>query len=238
MHLLFTRRDPSSPLRGRPGPRKRLAVSSPFDVDALRAVARERGTTLTALLLAVVTLALRETYLRDARALPRPLHALVPVSLRGDGDEAAGNRYVSVFVPLPLDVRDRERCIRRVDSALRAERDARSVRSGASVVRAAGTAPRFVERAGVELFSRRASLTVSSVRAAERPLSVAGCAITDLIAWAPVPGGVALGVTLTSFCGRARVAVAADAHVLADPSALTRALERELSALLDGSPPR
>lgn len=238
LELLTTRADPRSPLRGRPGARKRYGVSSPFDVAALKAAAHARRTTVTALLLAAVTRALGETYLRGASPLARSIHALVPVSTRRQADDAVANRYVSVFVPLPRATSEREACVLEVDAALRAEREEGSVRSGASVVRAAGTAPRFVERAGVELFSRRASLMVSSVRAAERPLRVAGAALGDLVAWAPVPGRVALGVTLTSFAGRARVAVAADARVLAEPSAFVQALESELSELLAAPPLR
>jgi diacylglycerol O-acyltransferase len=212
--------DPRSSLSGKLGSVKRLCASPTLSLEALHGHARESGFTITELLLSSISGALRGR-------VHGVVHALVPVALRGSDDDA-GNRYVSIFVPLRVTIDDPRERARVVASELRALRERHSsISSGVRLTSAAGAATALVERAGVRLFSKRATLMVSVVRGPERTIRLAGAAVRDVIVWAPVPGTIAVGVTMMSYAGRVRLGLNADA-VVRDPEGLLSAILREL----------
>ena len=55
-----------------------------------------------------------------------------------------------------------------------------------------------------------------------------------MLVWAPVPGDVALGVTMLSYAGSMRMGVSADARVVSDPRALVTAFEAVFERTLAG----
>jgi WS/DGAT/MGAT family acyltransferase len=222
--------DPATILHGRPGPHKRVAFSSPLRLDALAASARALDTTVTGLLLAAVAGALRAALGEEGASAAPVLHALVPVSAHAGGvDAASGNRFASVLVPLPVGAADPVERVLRAKDGLRAARARGGLRAGAHLVGAAGAATAAIERAGVTLYSRKATAVVSSVRGPPCDVHLCGATVSDILAWAPPPGTIALAFTLMSYAGGVRVGVLADAQVIGDPRPLLQGLERELA---------
>ena len=157
------------------------------------------------------------------------LHALVPVIAPQTGSSSVlGNHYGSVLVPLPVGAFDLASRIRGGRDAARTLRTHGAGVAAARRAAAAGAISPFIERIGVELFSRRASVTVSSVRGPAHPVHLCGAAVRDITVWAPASGSIPLSVTLMSYDGRARIGVAADAHALGDARRIVRELERQL----------
>ncbi len=221
--LLRSGSDPRSRLTGELGKEKRLCASATLSLQTLHEAARARGVTITELLLSSIAGALRE------RVGGRVVHALVPVALQ-TRETDAGNRYISVFVPLRVALEDVGARVRDVAHELRELRaHHQSISSGVSLTSAAGAATAVIERAGVRLFSKRATLMVSVVRGPEHPLRFAGATVRDVTVWAPVPGTIALGITLMSYAGRVRVGLNADARVVQDPELILSDVLRELS---------
>ncbi|MGB7757166.1 MAG: wax ester/triacylglycerol synthase family O-acyltransferase [Salinisphaera sp.] len=77
-----------------------------YSMTRIRRVAEAFGATVNDVVLALCSSALRR-YLSDQDALPRaPLIAMLPVSLRDDDDDGAGNRVALIYANLATDVAD------------------------------------------------------------------------------------------------------------------------------------
>ncbi|MCW5833214.1 MAG: DUF1298 domain-containing protein [Labilithrix sp.] len=229
--LALARPDPATPLRGRLGVEKRLAFSSAIALDDLRRIARALDTTVTGVLLAAVAGACRAEAAASGADERLEIHALVPVDARGGAPGGLGNRYGSALVPLPIGAGGLDERVRRVREAVRALRSGGAGAEAARLAEAAGALSGFVERLGVSLFSRRASVTVSSVRGPTRELRLCGAVVRDVVVWAPAAGSIALSVTLMSYAGRARVGVAVDARTIGSARRVVERLERELEQI-------
>jgi diacylglycerol O-acyltransferase len=207
-----------------------LAFSQRLDLAALKHTAHALGTTVTALHLAAVAGALRAEVESRSRAR---LHALVPVSVRHTSapDGEPGNRFASVFLPLPVGASTPRARVRRVEKALRVARRRSAAVAGQDVLGAAAAATAFIERRGVAFMSARASVTVSSVRGPTEPLSMGGIPVRDIVVWAPAPGAISLAATLMSYAGRVRIGVVAGGQVAPAAEPIAAAVVRELAAL-------
>ncbi len=234
VRLVAQRGEPANPLRARLTGRKEVAVSGVLSLAALTAAAHEVGVTLNDLLLAAVSGALRKAIARRSGRVPEPsmsLHALVPVVARGGTPTDAGNRFASLFVPLPIgidDVRTRASIIEHEVADLRAHG---AVAAGMRAVGAAGVATALVERIGVILFSRKGTATVSNVRGPDAPIHICGAEVTGILVWAPSPGSIGIGVSLFSYAGSARISVALDSGLGVDAARFAADLEQDLAAL-------
>lgn len=225
----LVRRDPASPLRGVPGPRKLVRFSEALSLDALLDTARAKQATLTALLLAAVAGAL-SAWRPDGRpGPPSSLHALMPVNLRAAGSRLALNDFASVVVSLPMNIADGEARLCATRGELARIKEHGQARAWGQLVRIAGVAAPALERYAVRRISRAASLVVSNVAGPSRALHWAGAAVRDLWVCAPTPGNIALSLTLISYAGRARLSALADARVVGDPRELLRSIERQLT---------
>jgi diacylglycerol O-acyltransferase / wax synthase len=100
------------------------------------------------------------------------------------------------------------------------------------VLRTFAVAGPSLEQLGVELFTRKASLTVTNVPGPRSHLHLAGERLASLMVWAPTSGRLGLSVTIVGYAGEIRVSVAADCSLRLEPEALIEDLERELE---DGS---
>jgi len=232
--LALTHAEPRSRLRARLGVRKEVAVTGALSLEALLRAAHLEGTTLNGLLLAAVTEALRSQLRGRGGRDDVEVHALVPMSMPPGPDPSAGNRYASVFVPLPMALPDREARVKQLQESLTALRARGAASAGSSLASAAGAATAFVERAGVVLFSRRATVMVSDVRGPTEAVRLGGVGVRDLFVWAPAPGSLPLAISLISYAGRVRVGVLADAKVIGDPRPIAAEIERELSRRCEG----
>jgi diacylglycerol O-acyltransferase len=166
------------------------------------------------------------------------LHALVPVSAHAGALAATGNRFASVRVPLPIGAGDPVERVRRAIDGLRTARARGGFRAGTHLAGAAGAATAAIERAGVAFYSRKATTVVSSVRGPTRHVHLCGATVTDVVAWAPPVGTIALAFTLISYAGRVRVGVYADARVVGDPQPVLYSLEQELASLRTDCAPK
>lgn len=230
--LLLRPREPATPLRVRLGGRKRLAFTEAVPLASVRAAAHVLGVTINDLLLAAVAGALRVQIERVTARSPDPrltVHALVPVRL----DRAAlgaGNRYASMFVPLPIGLGDPIARARSIDHDVHELRARGALAAGSGVVRTAGILTAAVERAGVAVFSRKATVMVSNVRGPDEPIDVAGVPVADVLVWAPSPGSIGVGVSLFSYAGHLRIGISTDARLPVDPAQLAAEVQSELVA--------
>jgi hypothetical protein len=233
--LLLLPSDPPTPLKGRLGQQKRATWSGPLPVDALKAAAARRGAKLNDLLLASVAGALRE-YLEARGSTPDRLRAMVPVYVRGQAEQGElGNHFGLVFVPLPIAEADPDARLRAAQEEMRRAKEQPDALVALSVLAAMGIASEEIERVGVDLFTDKASVLVTSVPGPPLPLHLAGTTLRRLMVWAPQSGHIGIGVSLLSYAGELRVGVAADASLVPDPEVIVRSFERLVGAAIEGA---
>ena len=111
-------RAPRSMFNVRIGGARRVAAQS-WSLDRINAVKSAAGVTVNDVILAMSSGALRQ-YLLEQEALPdTPLTAMVPVNLRKDGDDRAGNNVGTFLCNLATDLDDPAKRLEVISSSIR-----------------------------------------------------------------------------------------------------------------------
>lgn len=191
-------------------PHRRLAFTQ-VALDDVKAVKRALGGTVNDVVLAVCAGALRQ-YLLDQEGLPgEPLVAMVPISVRDEGQEGTmGNRVSAMLVSLATDVEDPVERLRAVSEATRqAKEQDRAIGAEALTQWAELAAPALAARAArlvsrTKVFDRVRPLfnvVISNVPGPGFPLYCAGAKVEALYPMGPVADGVGLNMTVMSYQG-------------------------------------
>jgi hypothetical protein len=227
--LLALPADPPTPFRAPPGGVKRAAWSVPIPVVRLRALAREHHATVNDVLMATLAGVLRDWLVDAGRPLPdRDIRAVVPVFL-GSRNGEMGNRFGLAFVGLPIGEPDAAVRVRKLKHSMDAIKSSLMATVAFDLLRMFGIAGRYVEKIGVGIFTRKATLMVTNVPGPRARLRLAGRELSSVMVWAPTSGGMGLSATLVSYGGELRVGIAADANLQIQPEALVRDFERALA---------
>ena len=227
---------PMTPLNESIGPNRRYAMARVPLADLKRA-GKDAGGTVNDALLAAVAGALRR-YL-DAAGVPlkSPPVALVPVSVRKEGEEG-GNRISTVLVDLPADEPDPVARVRAISSTMQKIKDSSAVRAGALLVGASGWAPPLVSSTLARAMSgvRAFNLVVSNVPGPQQPFYLNG---QRMLAAHPVvplnPANQGLTIGILSYDGHVCFGLLADRDL--DPplqvaaDALREALAEQLATV-------
>ncbi len=228
--LLALPEDPPTPFRGPVGVAKRAAWSVPIPLARLRALAREHHATMNDVMMGTLAGVLRDWLIEAGHPLPDgDIRALVPVFL-GSRNAGMGNRFGMAFVGLPLGEPDPAIRIRELKRSMDAIKASPMAPVAFDVLRFFGLAGRAVQRIGVDLFTRKATVMVTNVPGPRTRIRLAGRELESVMVWAPTSGGMGFSVTLLSYGGELRMGIAADAGLEAAPEALIRGFERALAA--------
>ena len=226
LRLLFTRPDPSTPLKGPLGSAKRARASRPFSLVELKASAHRLGLSLNDLLMVYLNRVL-QTYLvergQDVKGLE--LRAVLPVDLRQAHDEELGNRFGLVFLALPIGFANTGRGVRllkqRLDS-LKASPEASVV---SWLIRLVGALPMLIDHFLIGFFGSKATLVATNLPGPRQPLDLAGCRLERMAYWVPISGRLGLGVSFLSYAGKVQMGVISDAGLIPDPGRLIELFE-------------
>jgi WS/DGAT/MGAT family acyltransferase len=191
---------PDSFVNGAIGPRRAL-VTERVDLDRLNGIRRERGAKLNDVVLTVVAGAMRR-FAAVAEAAPHPLRAMVPVSVRTEGDaQGDGNRITFAFVDLPLNEPDP---VARL--ALVCERTGELKRSGRiagsdALLRSMVQLPGFLKERAARLAAspRMYNLAVSNVPGPRIPLYAAGARVDAIYPVIPISDGHAIAIGVLTY---------------------------------------
>lgn len=236
VRLLVLGRDHGSEIKGALGREKRAAWSRPIPLERVRAIATAISGKVNDVILAAVAGALRMHLGKgDAAQWPHLLRALVPIYIRGEADRM-GNHFGLVFVDLPEEATPLRR-LQIAKARMDAVKEAPDALVAMKILGALGMASATIERVGVGLFTKKASLLVSNVPGPKQAVSLFGAPLRSILVWAPVSGSLGLGVTLMSYAGEVRMGVSADVNRLDAPEALVAAFEAELDAMTRGLAP-
>jgi len=189
---------------------QRAFMARSLSLAQAKAIAKETGTKLNDIVMAICAGALRR-YLLEKHGLPKePLVAFVPVSLRPAGNTESTNQVSGMLCSLATDIRDPVERLRAIQaSTLEAKELNGKVKDATPRDFSIFGAP-FVLHEAMELFGRShladrlpppANVVVSNVPGPQVPLYVAGARVLSLYPVSIPSHGMALNLTVQSYCG-------------------------------------
>jgi diacylglycerol O-acyltransferase len=223
---------PPSYLNSPIGPRRAL-IRHRARMSDLLAARKPVEVKLNDVCLTAVAGALRQLALRRGEQ-PRPLKAMVPVSMRGeDQRDQLGNRISFAFVTLPVDVRSRQARLEQVHSATSEfKRSGRPVGTEA-VLGALGLLPAPLKSTAARIAAspRVFNLTVSNVPGPRFSVYMLGAELSEAYPVVPVAEGHALSIGMFSYRDHMHFGLYSDPEALPDADRLPALLDREILAL-------
>lgn len=231
--VLLKGADEPTALKGELGVARRVAWSSPIQLDEVKALGHATGTTVNDVILAAVTGALRD-HLRARDSLVDEVTAFVPFNLRPlDQPLPAelGNRFGLVFLRLPIGIEGSRRRLDEVHSRMEEIKNSPEGAIAYGVLDVMGRTPVQIERVLVDLFSTKGTAVMTNVPGPRRPVYMGGTPVRGVLVWAPCSGGVSTSVSVFSYAGEITVGLMVDAGLVPDPDAIVTDFERELESL-------
>jgi WS/DGAT/MGAT family acyltransferase len=230
---ILLHRNPQSPLRGTPGPRKLAAWSRPRRLADIKRIARLADATVNDVLVAAVSGAIH-SYLLDHGAAPVDLATMVPVNLRpADQDlpRELGNRFALVLLSLPTGVPSPLLRLEQAKHRMDAIKHTPEAVLTFGLLTAVGRTHPEVERRLIDFFTAKAIGVTTNVVGPQRRRYLAGSPISGVLSWAPGSGSQTLNVAIFSYDRAVRVGFKADAGVVPDVAKLVHAFEVEMDQL-------
>ena len=231
---ILLHRNPPSPLRGTPGPRKLAAWSRPRRLADIKRIARLADATVNDVLVAAVSGAIHG-YLVDHGATPVDLATMVPVNLRPAEEELPrelGNRFALVLLSLPTGERSPLLRLEQSKHRMDAIKHTPEAVLTFGLLAAIGRTHPEVERRLIDFFTAKAIGVTTNVIGPQRRRYLAGAPISGVLSWAPGSGSQTLNVAIFSYDRAVRVGFKADAGVVPDVAKLVHAFEAEMDQLV------
>jgi diacylglycerol O-acyltransferase len=228
-----------SPYSGRRiGPRRSFGCQALAMADVQRA-RKPLGATVNDLLLALVSGAIADQLRAGGVSSPRPLVAVMPVSLLTPGEHAPiGNRgLTTVQVVLPTDVADPAKRVSAACSASARAKQELAATTGARFDDAICLLPRRLTRLLPWILESGrvpplGNVSVSNVRGPGARLAADGVTVEDFFSVGPLPPAVGLNITAWSYASHFNVSLLADADIVPDPSTILGRLPNALAQLV------
>ena len=221
---------PASYLNVPIGPRRTL-VRHRAPLATVLAIKRAAGVTVNDVCLAVVAGALRETALARGDT-PQPLKAMVPVSVRAEGEEAAlGNRISLAFVDLPVNLSTPRARLAEVHRATTAFKESGRPAGAEAVFGALGMLPDALRTPAARMVgsARVYNLTVSNIPGPRFPLYVLGSELIEAYPVVPLAEKHALSIGIFGYRDHLHFGLYADPEAMPDVTSIPAALTRRCS---------
>jgi WS/DGAT/MGAT family acyltransferase len=225
---------PASPLNKPLSPSRRLGWAR-RPLDDLREVKRAYGTTVNDVLLAAVAGGMR-TFLAGRGEEPVALKAMVPVSVRDDGD-VLGNHVSFVFAELPCEEPDPVRRLQRMHATMTQRKRDGEPEGADLALKATEYAPGVVQHAISRIVAspRTFNLVVSNIPGPAEPMYMLGCPLEATYPVVPLADRHAVSVGMTTVHDQACFGVYADPETLPDAGILARDIDHAIAELLAGT---
>jgi diacylglycerol O-acyltransferase len=226
---------PETPLNVPIGPHRRFfGVGS--RLDDFKTVKNAFGGTVNDVVLAVVTGALR-TFLisRGRRTEGVEMRALVPVSVRVEGEHAdGGNRIVVMRGPLPVYIADPVQRLRFVSHAMDGLKESKQALGAEVIAGAQNFAPPTIlaQASRLNFSTRLYNLLVTNVPGPQFPLYVLGREMLEAYPVAFLPENHALAIAIMSYNGQMNFGLLGDFDSLPDLDKISESIAEELATLL------
>ncbi len=236
---LATRPAPDSPLNARIGEQRRFGVAR-TQLEAYKRVRKAHGGTVNDVVLATVSLALRNWLLsRGEPVTPKTsVRAMVPLSVRVEAESGTlGNRVSSYLVDLPVGEANPKVVLSQISYSMRAHKESGQSVGADALIALSGFAPPTLHSLGARVasgFSRRLfNVVVTNVPGPQFPLYAGGAELLEMFPVVPLAKGQAVSIGLTSYNGGVFYGLNADRDAMGDVDVLSALIEESLDALVD-----
>jgi WS/DGAT/MGAT family acyltransferase len=207
--------------------------------DVKRA-AKARGVTVTDVVMAITSGALKRLLDDRGEVLKRDLIAFVPINVRGEGDTAAmGNQISGMLVALHTDLEREERLLAISSDALKTVGEQRAHRAKIFQDTPRVLGPTLLSLGGkfisaFNLFDRvpMANVMISSVPGPPIPLWLSGRHVESATPFGPLLGAISLNITVLGFGEHLEFGLIACADRFDDLSSLRDYLGEEASEII------
>jgi diacylglycerol O-acyltransferase / wax synthase len=215
-------------------------TSTPF--AGIKAVSKVKGGTVNDVILAAVS-GMLASYLRESGVAPERLKrdpvALVPVSVRREGDPEGGNRVSVVFVDLPVAEPDPARRITLLSERMNRIKGSAQVAAGSFLVDVTGFAPPLLSSSLASLLPRiqgqgpACNLVVSNVPGPPIPLYLNGSRVLATYPVVPLnPADQGLNVGVLSYNGTFFFGISTDRALDPPAARVAAALDEAIADLV------
>ncbi len=228
---------PPSPLNTEIGSQRSFAMLR-TELEDYRRIRRAYGTTITGVVLATITGALRSWLLMRGEPLngQQILRALVPVSAGGVRD----TRVDSLLVDLPVGERDPRVRLHQISYALDSQRQTGQFVSASVLIGLSGFAPPTLHTLGAKaaagLSRRLYNLMITNVPGPQEPLYLDGARLEEVYPVQPLSQGQALAIGVTSYHGGVYYGLNADRRTISDPDPIADLIAESLTELVETVP--
>ena len=197
------------------------------------------GATVNDVVLAVSTGALRRLFEHRGEEPPQELVALVPMSLRKEGEEGAlGNRLATLMVPLPLREADPVARLAAIHEATARLKRSEQARAASLVIEATGFVPPTLNRVLAAAISRPLTwnLVISNVPGPQVPFYLLGRRVLAIHPFVPLsPQHHALSIGVVSYDGGVFFGLAGDRDLMPDIDGLAADVEAAIAEQLSAA---
>lgn len=235
LRIALMTEDSPTPLKGRPGGRKRVAWNAlPLPLDEVKAVCKVLGVSVNDVLLSCVAGALHR-YLEAGgeRTHGKELRAMVPVNLRPpDEPLSLGNRFGLVPLVLPIGIPNP---IERLYELRRRMDELKGGYQGPlayALLAVLGAGPRPVQKLVLDYLGSKGSAVMTNVPGPREPIRISGRKMSQMMFWVPQSGDIGIGVSILSYAGGVQFGVIADTRVCEDPDRIIGQFQPEFERLL------
>ncbi|MEV1291379.1 wax ester/triacylglycerol synthase family O-acyltransferase [Pseudonocardia sp. NPDC049635] len=239
------RRAPGLPLNAEISTQRRFALAR-TDLEDYRKVRAAYGCDVNDVVLAVISGALRTWLMSRGEPVggSSSVRALVPLSVRGEGDVPSsaaggslGNRVASFLVDLPVGEPSPLVRLHQVTYQMREHTDTGDAVGADTLVRIGGFAPPTLHAVGARAASGMSrhffNLVVTNVPGPQFPLYAAGARMLEMFPVVPLAKGQAVSIGLTSYDGGVYYGLNGDRDAMGDIDVLAGMVNESLEELLD-----
>jgi len=229
---------PETPLNVPIGPHRRIRWVG-AQLDDFKRVKNALGGTVNDVVLAVVAGALRRwLQSRGVRTEGIELRALVPVSIRTEGErDTLGNRIAAMRGPLPVYVDDPVERLRIVSEGMTGLKESKQALGAEVIAGLTGFAPPTIlaQASRLNFSTRLFNVIVTNVPGPQFPLYMHGRELQELVPLAFLPESHALAVAIMSYNGGVTFGLLADYDAMPDLKLVAEAVEASLAELLEAA---
>jgi WS/DGAT/MGAT family acyltransferase len=196
----------------------------------IKEIRESLGGTVNDVVLAAVTGGLRHLLLgRGERVDGRPLEALVPVSLRAEGEHLTlGNRVAAMLVPLPIAETDARERFAQVRAMIGMRKERQQAALSAALLDTTDHWPAALSALTAGLIHRQplVNVVVTNVPGPQFPLYAGGARMLETFPIVPLGGNLDVSIGILSYDGQLTLGLYADAATCPDVALLAEGIEK------------
>ena len=226
-----------SSLSGPIGRQRRYAWAR-VSLDDVKAVKNALGGTVNDVVLAAISGGFRSLLLaRGEQPAPHMVPSLVPVSVRGEGEENMYENRLSVLMAdLPVQIADPVGRLTAVRTELASLKASKEAAAGEALVALGWLTPyplaSLCVRLAYQLPQREIVTVTTNVPGPSQPLYAMGRKLLEIIPYVPIATTMRIGVSIFSYCGSVTFGITGDYASTPDIGTLAGGIESGIEDLL------